>query len=37
MFDGYDEFVIAEFLSKYKGIVVNEGFDFMLIACSQVD
>ena len=25
---GYDEFAIAEFLSKCKGIVVDQGFDF---------
>jgi hypothetical protein len=28
MFDGYGEFIIVEFLSNYKGIVVNPGSDF---------
>ena len=28
LFDGYDKFVLASFLTKYKGIVVVESFEF---------
>jgi hypothetical protein len=37
LFDGYDKFFFSGFLTKYKGIVVVESLNSMLIACSQVN